>query len=601
MKTGYVALFAAVAVAAIAIGAFAVVNDGESPDVTVADTYDPDEKLGDFDFVTGDDRIDIAPEVTLSSDISIDYFGDIKEWKGDPEVRRDFNMVIFSTSVYASPVDYVFVFNKVKEGSLKASLDGGIPGIRLKAQNGFSIELYYFDHKDDSQIQEYYTNVAEYTLKTNFEVPVYYGDSMFSVPSTERNPDMMMFALGLELCTPDTDGDRATWVLRLMRDMGYLNADTNKSYKEAPTIRSTDVAIGSKQWNGYNLILVMANGSNYSAEFAANVMLGPSGDHTGFTYACNEALDYLREFIKANGITGKTKILLTGYSRTAAGINLATACISDAIAEGKVSEEIGNVELTKEDVYGFTFETPLCGHPTDGHASPTDSRYDNIWYVINPEDPVTYLPPAGYGFIRFGHAVELPSRDEASRTEMLELVSRYFTPVLVPTYDLSEFSKVAGIENLKQLWEGFSMKFFDAVGDRQFYYDNIEADFVQFVYILLKDPRWMTDIMGGVTNILAFVMNLDKYSSDKTAFDEFFMPIIENSTKKYGYEEYSRSIVDSLYQLTNVVKRYAGGNMYSLLTDPYAQCMFTNYRFLIVSHIPTVTYCYLALESDLYR
>ena len=603
MKKEYAIIITAVAIAAVAFGAFALINNGGDSDVTVADVYDADEKMNEFGFVTdGNKRIDIAPKIKLNDDIIIDYFGGIKEWKKNPSIIDESNMVIFSTYLDASPVDYVFVFSKIESGSLKASFnDNGKPSISMKAQDGFGIELYYFDQKGGEDIQQYDVNTYEYMLSRNVTLPVYYGDSMFKVPATQRNPDMMMFALGLELCTANVDSERDKSVLRLMRDMGYLDAMSNDAYKTAPTIRSTDVAIGSKEWNGYNLILVMLNGTNYTTEFAANVMLGPSGDHMGFTLACNEALDLLRDFIKDNGITGKTKILLTGYSRTAAGANLAAAYLSDAIAEGKVAERIGNIELTQDDVYGYSFETPLCGLPSNGHVSPTDSRYDNIWYVINGDDPVTYVPPKAYGFVRFGHAVDLPSHDEASRTKMLELIGKYYDPSIASGYDMSKFAVISDIKDPKQLWEGFFVKFFDAVGDRQFYNKNIEDDFVQFIYISFAKPGVMQELVGDSTKMILFLIDMDKYSTDKATFDEHFTPLVREATKHNDCEEFTSNIVNSLYQLINVAKRYAGGSIYSLLSDPYALSMTGNYKIILMSHLPAMTYCYLVQESSLYN
>ena len=603
MKTGYTVLIVAIAIVAIAFGAFTVMNNGGDNNVTVVDIHDDDEKLNDFGFVTGDgSRIDITRNATIDDDIVIDYFGKIEGWKKDPVVKKDSNMVVFTTYIDASQIDYVFVFDKIVSSSLNATLKDGKPSIGLKAEKGFTIDLYYVDEKGYEDVQEYRFSTYEFMVEKNIDLPVYYGDSMFKVPATQRNGDLLAFALGLELSTGVKGTDsRAQSVLRLMRDMGYMNAMANESYMNPPKITTTDVAIGSKEWNGYNLILVALNGTMYTNEFAANVMLGSDGDHKGFTIACNEALDLLRSFIKEQGITGKTKILLTGYSRTAAGANLAAAYLSDAIAEGKVAERIGNIELTKEDVYGFSFETPICGLPSGSHVSPTDARYDNIWYVINCDDPVTYVPPKSYGFVRFGHQVDLPSHDETSRAKMLENVGKYYDPSVVASFDMSKFVKIGDVKDLKQLWEEFFVKFFDAVGSREFFNKNIEDDFVQFLYIMFAKSGWMQELVGGPGDMLSFVINMDKYSADEKTFSDYFLPLVKAATSKWGCEEYSEYIVGSMYQLINVVKRYTGGNVYSLLFDSYTLSMTTNYKLILMSHLPSMTYCYVVQESNLYN
>jgi hypothetical protein len=602
MKREYTILAAVVAVTAIAFGAFIVMNGGDG-NVTVADVYDCDDKMGDFKFI-GDDgqMVQIAKDKVLDSNITIGYFGDITKWNDDPVVNRESNMVVFSTTGNTSKIDFVFYFGHIKSNTLNAFLVDGMPRITMKAADGFNIELYYFDSKGGDEISKYELTTYEFMMSQNVNLPVYYGDVMFNVPATQNNPDMMMFALGLELSSGVMDDNRAKSVLRLMRDMGYLNAGTNDDYKSTPTLTSTDVAIGSKQYNGYNLILVTLNGTYYTKEFGANVLLGPSGDHKGFTIAANHALDLLRQFIKDKNITGKTKILLTGYSRTAAGANLAAAYLSDAIADGKVHERIGNIELTKEDVYGFSFETPLCGIPSaNGHAGATDARYDNIWYVINCDDPVTYVPPASYGFVRFGHAVDLPSHDDTPRTKMLELIGKYYSPSIIPSYDMSKFVQIADVKDLKQLWEGFFDKFFKAVGDRKFYSENIEDDFSKFLYAVFTYPGWMEELVGGPSQMLSFIVGMSTYSSDKQKFDDHFLPLVEKATSNHGCKEFSKNIVNSLYQVMKVVERYTDGNVYRILVDPYALAMTANYKIILMSHLPSMVYCYLVQDSSLYK
>lgn len=601
MKTGQILLVIAAAVVIAAFGSF-IAYSGGSGGIEVAEIYDDEDRIGDFVFITEDGQsIDIAVGTSLDDHVMIAYSGDIGKWNADPEVNRDSNLVVFSTYLDGDPVDYVFVFGNIESDSLEACLDDGRPTVYLTPEKGFIIELYYCDAKGQEEIQEYSFYTCDHVNKRNVTLPVYYGDNLFKVPSTQQNGDMMAFALCLELSTGPADGgDRSQSVMRLMRDIGYVNATVNDAYKQVTTIYSTDVAIGSKEWNGYNIILLALNGTNYTNEFAANVMLGAQGDHQGFALARDEALKTLRTFISENNITGKTKILLTGYSRTAAGANLTAAYISDAIAEGKVKERIGDIELAKEDVYGYSFETPLCGIVGGNHVSPTDPRYDNIWYIVNCDDPVTYVPSDSYGFVRFGHQFDLQSHDEEHRTKMLELVEKYYGQSNVKYYDMSRFTPVASIKDPQVLWDGFIDKFFEAVGSREYYHKNIEDDFVQFVYIVFANEGWLTDLMGGPSDIISFIVGLGTYADDETAFKEHFEPLVKAATSKNGCEEYTDCIVETLYQLTGVLKRYADGSLYNLIFDQYALAMVANYNVIFYSHLPTMVYCYVIQESELY-
>ena len=166
---------------------------------------------------------------------------------------------------------------------------------------------------------------------------------------------------------------------------------------------------------------------------------------------------------------------------------------------------------------------------------------------------------------------------------------------------MSKFAVISDIKDPKQLWEGFFVKFFDAVGDRQFYNKNIEDDFVQFIYISFAKPGVMQELVGDSTKMILFLINLDKYSTDKSTFDEHFTPLVREATKHNDCEEFTSNIVNSLYQLINVAKRYAGGSIYSLLSDPYALSMTGNYKIILMSHLPAMTYCYLVQESSLYN
>ncbi len=459
--------------------------------------------------------------------------------------------------------------------------------------------------KNEDEVKEYRFWTYEFSLKENVELPVYYADHFFKKPSTEMNSDLMAFALGLELSSGLEAEDRSSSVLKLLREIGCDNARVNAAFNQETTIYSTDVAIGSKQWKSYTIIFVVLNGAHYNNEAAANVMLGASGNHAGFMIACNAGLDELRSFIKDENITGKTKILITGYSRTAAGANLLAAYISDAIAARRVKQRIGDIKLTKKDCYGFSFETPLCGHYEFGKkmVPPTDSRYDNIWYVTNPDDPVTYVPTKNYNFVRYGHHYLIDSHNEEKRTRMLANARYYFGEKTAKKVDMSKFKKVplTGVQYPSDIFDGYLARFFSTLGTRDHYHEYIESDFVRFVYVMFDSPDLALTILINAGDPISLLKALYSYSDDKEKFDEHFRPLIESSTESHGYGKDSESILNAFYQIAHLVRGYFKDGIASIVTDKYIVSATVNMRILIMSHLPSMTYCYIIQESPYYQ
>ncbi len=600
MKTGYIVLAVAVIAAAAAIGAFAYIEN--TGPVVLDEVIDDDGKIDEFCLVTDDEITEkIRADIEVPRHITISYVGDVTGWFDDIEINEENKLVVFKTEVKSHRIDYVFRFDNVGAKSLEGYLVNGIPTLEATASGDFSIELMYIDHKGLDDVQLYNFETFEFIVGENVSLPVYYGDSFFSIPATEYNPDMMAFALGLEMSSGVDKKNRSESVIKLLKDIGCSNAKANASYNREPTIESTDVAIGSKEWNGYNIIFVVLNGTKYTNEFAANVLLGESGNHYGFTLACNEALNMLRQFISDNNITGKTKILLTGYSRTAAGANLAAAYLSDTIAEGKVTERIGNIELTKEDVYGFSFETPLCGYYENGMIRPDDSRYDNIWYVINPDDPVTYVPTKNYGFVRYGHQYTIDSHNSSKQSTMLTLSEKYYGEAGPKYLDMTKFEVISDVKYPSEIFDGFFDKFFSSLGTREYYHENIEKDISETVYAVFYKQKLLTDIVDKSGGIMTFLADMYTYSGDKQAFIDHFKPAIAEATKVNGISQYTDSIVNSLYQISELVKRYFNEGVMSVITDKYVLSLVANTNVILISHLPSMVYCYIIQESLYYQ
>ena len=601
MKKIHVALMIVAAIAVVSVASFIFL--GGSGTVVVAEVVDNDKELDDFVFVQKNDTLPIETDVELSKSVMIEYTGKLTGWSDKIDVQNLSGVVIFKIAIDGIPYDYIFRFTHIDNDDLNGYLKDGKPVIEVWADSGFTIELIRYDHRQYEDVKEYLFESYESYSDRNFTLPTYYGDSLFEKPSTERNMDLLAFALCLEMSSGIDGEDRAASVLKLLKDIGCANAVPNDTYSKEPTMESTDVAIGSKEWNGYNVIFLVMNGAKYKNEFASNVMIGGYGDHYGFSLVRDEGLRVLKEFIADNNITGKTKILVTGYSRTGAGSNLIAAYLSDTIAEGMVKDILGDIELTQEDLYGFSFETPLCGYYEEGGSwtSPTDPRYDNIWYVINEDDLVTYVPPKMYGFVRYGHQISDYPHDPAKSAGMLEIVLKRYNAEVAAAYDMSTFNTIGGFTYMSEFVDDFCYNFFTSLGDREFYYENVEYDFARFLYAVMSHDGLMMDIINEYGGPIVYVSDLYLYTNNETEFNNHFRPAVVKATQKYGCIQYTENILGAFWQVSELVKRYSDNDMYSMLTDADLLSMISNASLLLKSHMPAMVYGYVTQESDLYN
>ena len=602
MKTGHILITVIAAIAVVSLAS--LIFFSASGPVAVESVTDNDGQLDQFSFLDSNDKeTPIVKDAKVKGTARIAYTGDLTGWSDKVKVQKASGVVIFGITINEIPYEYIFRFGGIDHDSLNGYLKDGIPMIEADANKGFSIELLRYDHRQYTDVQKYEFRTFERQMGDNHQLPTYYGDSFFDKPSTERNMDLLAFALCLEMSSGFSSDERYESVIKLLRDIGCANAIPNETYHEKATMTSTDVAIGSKQYGDYTVIFLVMNGAKYSAEFATNVMLGESGDHVGFCMVRDEGLKVLKEFIKDNGITGKTKIMVTGYSRTGAGSNLVGAYISDAIAEGRIDEEFGNITLEQKDFYCFSFETPLCGYYEEGknYISPTDPRYDNIWYVVNDDDLVTYVPPKAYGFVRYGHQITNYAHDPVKSTGMLDTVARYYTKEVAEKIDMSAFNSIGGFTYMSDFVDGFSEKFFSSLGTREYYYENVEYDFARFIYAAWTNGDLLNDIIEEYGGPIVFVSDLYLYTDEESVFINHFRPAIAAATEKYDCEEFTDNILNSFYQISELVKRYSDDDMYSMLTDEYLLSMIANSNLLLMSHMLVMNYGYVVQESDLYK
>ena len=152
----------------------------------------------------------------------------------------------------------------------------------------------------------------------------------------------------------------------------------------------------------YTLIAVGVRGNNYHAEWGGNVRLDATGEHKGFALGRDQALDYLRSYIADTGISGRVKIWIAGYSRSAAVANMVSGALDNGYSLGE------GVSLSPHDLYCYCYEPPMgtTKNQVQGRL------YDNIQNIVNANDVVTYVPFDSWDFARYGVDHVVPTKGD---------------------------------------------------------------------------------------------------------------------------------------------------------------------------------------------
>lgn len=158
------------------------------------------------------------------------------------------------------------------------------------------------------------------------------------------------------------------------------------------------------------LTLVAVRGS-YGSEWLSNIRIEGSdaslgGDHLGFTLAADEIVADLEARALEVDPSVERTYLFCGHSRGAAVANLLASYAFDGSGRAPALERA-------ESVRAYTFATPNC----TSDAAARDERYASIFNVLNPADVVPMLPPATWGYDRYGRDVVLPALDDAGAAD----------------------------------------------------------------------------------------------------------------------------------------------------------------------------------------
>lgn len=245
------------------------------------------------------------------------------------------------------------------------------------------------------------TVTAHYNMEREFHRDFKYSDHYFDGSAYTYRDDLARVSLALSGVA-----GRVEYFNEFAPQIGLKNVAFSKWMTQDTEQDSIGVSVGTKKLRDskgeYTLIVAPIRGSSYHQEWAGNVNLGYSGEHLGFAIARDKALNFLKDYIKKQGITGRIKLWTVGYSRGAAVANFIGGALDDAYAVEKstnVNPILGKkVSLAPEDIFIYTFETVLGAD----EKNVQDKKYDNIHNIINPSDIVTAVPFREWGFARYG-------------------------------------------------------------------------------------------------------------------------------------------------------------------------------------------------------
>ncbi len=276
----------------------------------------------------------------------------------------------------------------------------------------------------------------------------YYTDDYFKKSSTEYNQSLATMSLCLALSTYQNEDKDIYYdnVYDVFGKCGFVvdGADSTFQQKNYDIKTGTDTiacSFANKKIGDSTLVAVAVRSGGYGAEWASNLTLGLSGDHSGFDDASSKVYKYLADYVNSKNITGKVKFWITGFSRGGAAANLLAAKLDNAI------DSHPTINYTKDDIYAYTFATPAGAIKSN---NPHSKKYNNIFNIINFHDLVPLVAPSqtGWSFDRYGITKVLPFSESTSVSAIYEPKMIKYLNGMGYEYKVNDFKSYINIGNV---------------------------------------------------------------------------------------------------------------------------------------------------------
>ena len=375
----------------------------------------------------------------------------------------------------------------------------------------------------------------------------YYTDDYFRKPASHFNISLATTSMSMtQAAFPAYKGGLKDYsqkyinFVAMSNAMGFSNVYWNTDFVTKPTQNSIGLIMASKPLDDYTLIALGIRGSEYGAEWAGNFYMGPSGDHTGFALAANETLKELKTYITDNHITGKIKLWMGGFSRSAAVCNLTAGYLDESLLTGE--KLLGDdISYTKDDIYAFCYEPPQ-GVSIYSVYDIQGEKFNNIYCFVNFHDLVPRVAPTNFAFTRYGRQLYFPCS--------------LFSPEKYPDYEKA----MLYLYNMTEARNSFGP--YEVCDFQQLTFDFSEKE--EPIHVDKNKVNWQQGLFMN-----DFVDSLSKVGiPSRTSFEEHYqeglMALFKmlNDTDSEDSRIFSKSIINVIFELTNY-------NLSSVIIDDF--------------------------------
>ncbi len=301
------------------------------------------------------------------------------------------------------------------------------PVISLKDREQEDTVCYIYDYKDAAggsaapsyeKVHKAFSTIHDHEVKTfKGKDGYYYFDSYFDKDADHYDQSLATMSLCLAFSSYGDEEHYAVYdqnAKKIMTECGFADGGRYRSYtyNEKPSRNSIGCAIGSKEIKGKTLIAVVVRSGGYEAEWASNLNIGSTNDdHSGFDVSAEKVLTNIKTYISQQHLSGDLKIWITGFSRGAAVATQTAAKLNDLSGYAYQSgSDYVRVDFDKKSIYAYGFATPAGAIKA---SDPHGNKYNNIFNVIDYNDPVPLVAPGKWGYDRYGTTKILPYKESS--------------------------------------------------------------------------------------------------------------------------------------------------------------------------------------------
>ena len=295
---------------------------------------------------------------------------------------------------------------------------------------------------------------------------------------------------------------------------GFDKFASSQYMKARPKVDSIGVNCASKKIEDgkgkSTLIAIAIRGFGYQNEWGDNGLIGVTGDHQGFSRSRDDALKFVKQYIRDSGIKGRIKVWVSGYSRGGIVANMIGGSLDDGYNLGD------KVTLSRDDMYVYPGE-PALGVATE---STKNAKYDNIHNIVNPNDLVPMVPFTSWGFARYGIDHLTPTKADPNYDEYSSAMKDYmksipndiyniYWPDLFQGWDVqTNGTIITGISKNDKLQPEFFKDLDKAVSadlvySRQDYVDNLQVYIMDLLEAFNREDVEVKDAGKDVLKVLA--------------------------------------------------------------------------------------------------